>query len=97
MCSSDLEIDLYYKEREWRLVPSTLNLRSGIIRKESESERYLYSFKRSDVNVIVVPNDELRGEVLKYLQSFQTSSDERLKEFANAPPPIINYDDLHQW
>ncbi|MDV6346586.1 abortive infection system antitoxin AbiGi family protein [Nitrosomonas sp. Is35] len=49
------EIDLYYKEREWRLVPSAVDLQLGIV-DEISNEAY-YKFNRSDVNMVVVPNE----------------------------------------
>lgn len=91
------EIDLYYKEREWRLVPSTLTLVSGAAKLRDGTETYFYPFDRNDVNMIVVPNDEMRSVVLKYFLSLGNSADERLKSFAENPLPVINYDDLHRW
>jgi Putative abortive phage resistance protein AbiGi, antitoxin len=91
------EIDLYYKEREWRLVPSTLTLLSGAAKLKDGTSAYFYSFDRNDVNMIVVPNEELRTVVLNYFLSLSNSADERLKRFAENPLPVINYDDLHRW
>lgn len=91
------EIDLYYKEREWRLVPSTLTVVSGAAKLRAETGTYFYLFDRNDVNMIVVPNDEVRTVVLKYFLSLGNSTDDRLKSFAENPLPVINYDDLHRW
>jgi Putative abortive phage resistance protein AbiGi, antitoxin len=91
------EIDLYYKEREWRLVPSSLTLVSGAAKLKAGTETYFYLFDRNDVNMIVVPNDEVRSLVLNYFLSLSNSADERLKRFAENPLPVINYDDLHRW
>lgn len=91
------EIDLYYKEREWRLVPSTLTVVSGAAKLRAGTGTYFYLFDRNDVNMIVVPNDEVRTVVLKYFLSLGNSTDDRLKSFAENPLPVINYDDLHRW
>ncbi|GEM_PF-1133673 len=88
------EIDLYYKEREWRLVPMLGNLIAGTIAERDGA--YFYKFRREDVNVIVTPNDEIRIAVLKYLLGLAESEDIRLKEFSE-PPTIISYDDLSKW
>lgn len=92
-----MEIDLYYKEREWRLVPSLLNITSCTAKLETSTNNYYYLFKRSDVNMIVVPNEEMRMMVLEYFLSLRTSEDERLKQLGENPLPVINYDDLHRW
>lgn len=89
------EVDLYYKEREWRLVLTNLNLKSGIV--EQKRSEYYYKFGRNDINLIVTPNDEIRTDVLKYLLSFSENKDPRLKEFAENPLTIISYDDLNKW
>lgn len=91
------EIDLYYKEREWRLVPSTLNTTSGTAKLGAAADCYFYNFNRSDVNMIVVPNEDMRLMVFDYFLSLRTSSDERLKQYGINPLPVINYDDLHRW
>jgi hypothetical protein len=91
------EIDLYYKEREWRLVPLNSNFISGSAGYDEEERSIYYKFYRSDVNVIVTPNDEVRTEVLKYLLSLDSAPDQRMKEFADNPVPIVTYDDLHKW
>ncbi|MFA6052054.1 MAG: abortive infection system antitoxin AbiGi family protein [Methylobacter sp.] len=92
------EIDLYYKEREWRLVPSHLTTMSGVAKSKAGSgDVYYYLFERSDVNMIVVPNEELRTVVLNYFISLGASPDERLRQFASNPLPVVNYDDLQRW
>lgn len=91
------EIDLYYKEREWRLVPSKLSETSGVYTKVQNSDSFLYKFRREDVNMIVVPNEEMRNEVLRYFLSLADSPDSRLKAFGDNPLPVVNYDDLHRW
>lgn len=91
------EIDLYYKEREWRLVPSTLTVLSGAAKLKAGTSTYFYPFDRNDVNMIVVPNEEMRTVVLNYFLSLGNSADERLRRFAENPLPVINYDDLHRW
>lgn len=91
------EIDLYYKEREWRLVPSRLNVTSGSCQAIEGSDSFYYSFQRSDVNMVVVPNDEIRTSVLDYFLSLRGHADLRLRQFGDNPVPIINYDELHHW
>lgn len=91
------EIDLYYKEREWRLVPSQLNIMSGTARLNESTSHFIYPFSRSDVNVVVTPNDEIRAEIIRYFMSFDTSPDPRLKEFAVNPLPVVSFDDLQKW
>ena len=90
------EIDLFYKEREWRLVPPPHAIISGDMKKDI-SNCYNYLFNREDVNMIVVPNEEMRTTVLEYFRSLQDSPDQRLKSFGDNQLPVINYDDLHRW
>lgn len=91
------EIDLYYKEREWRLVPSRFNEIAGVVQKRDDSGGLYYMFDRNDVNMIVVPNEEVRLQVLEYLLSHRGSADARLRSFGIDPPPVISYDDLNRW
>jgi hypothetical protein len=91
------QTDLYYKEREWRLVPLIGNKSSGFVVHEMSEDCYYYKFDRSDVNMVVTPNDELRTEVLRFLLGLVEEQDDRLSEFARNPLPIITYDDLHKW
>jgi hypothetical protein len=90
------EIDLYYKEREWRLVPLLANVISGSV-ELGEGGSIAYKFNRSDVNVVVTPNDEIRTDVLKYFLNLKDDPDPRLKAFSENPLPVITYDDLHKW
>lgn len=90
-------IDPFYKEREWRLVPLNGNLVSGSVIYDSSKDLYSYIFKRNDVNMVVTPNDEIRTEALRFLLGLEREADDRLKEFARNPLPIITYDDLHKW
>ncbi|MHB1024740.1 MAG: abortive infection system antitoxin AbiGi family protein [Desulfobacteria bacterium] len=90
------DTDLYYKEREWRLVPFNANITSGSVEIDSNG-LYQYKFKRIDVNVVVTPNDEIRNEVLRFLIALESEKDTRLKEFGENPLPVITYDDLHKW
>jgi len=89
------EMDLYYREREWRFVPSGLNLISGII--EPVGDNFLYKFTRSDINMIVAPNNDSRTRVVEFLSSLSASPDMRLKAFAQSPIPVICYDELRRW
>lgn len=89
------EIDLYYKEREWRLVPSTVDLQLGIV--EGSSGVAHYKFNRSDVNMVVVPNEDIRIKLLNYFLDIPNDSEERLVQFKENPLPIIHYDDLQKW
>lgn len=91
------EIDLYYKEREWRLVPSGLNLASGSAKRSDDGTSFYYSFERKDVNMIVVPNEEQRDAVLQYFLALKSSPDPRLKAFGDNPLPVIYYEDLQRW
>ncbi len=91
------EIDLYYKEREWRLVPCNANIISGSVNYVEQGNDAFYKFHRGDVNVVVAPNDDIRTEILNYLFSFNNSQDLRLKEFSQNPLSIVTYDDLHKW
>lgn len=91
------EIDLYYKEREWRLVPTNYNIVSKTVTIDEAQRKVFYSFSREDINVIVTPNDEIRSTVLRYLFSLAESEDKRLKDFGENPVPIITYDDLKKW
>jgi hypothetical protein len=89
------EIDMYYREREWRFVPSELNVISGVI--EQVDDNYYYKFTRSDINMVVVPNYDSRVKVGEYLSSLSASSDSRLNAFSASPVPVICYDELRRW
>lgn len=91
------EIDLYYKEREWRLVPSKLAETSGAAILSSDNQFFYYKFHRKDVNMVVVPNEEMRATVLDYFLSLRSFDDSRLKNFGENMLPIISYDDLQKW
>ena len=88
------EIDLYYKEREWRLVPSAVDMQLGIVDERNVAN---YKFNRSDVNMVVVPNEDIRVELLDYFLKIPNDSEERLVQFKKNPLPIIHYDDLQKW
>ena len=90
-------IDQFYKEREWRLVPLIGNLNSGSVIYDESKKSYYYKFKRKDINMVVTPNDEIRTEVVRFLLGLEKEADDRLKEFAKNPLPIITYNDLHKW
>jgi hypothetical protein len=92
------EIDLYYKEREWRLVPFLANLISGSVQYGNEGLMF-YKFEREDVNMVVVPNEEMRKIVLDYFEGLISSPNTSAREhaFGENPPPIISYDDLLKW
>lgn len=89
------EMDLYYREREWRFVPSMLNLISGVI--EVNKDQFFYKFTRQDINMIVVPNNDSRVQVVEFLSNLSNSADTRLQEFARSPIPVICYDELRRW
>ncbi|WP_297323756.1 abortive infection system antitoxin AbiGi family protein [Nitrosomonas sp.] len=91
------EIDLYYKEREWRLVPSQMTILSNAAMLSSDNNSFYYKFNRKDVNMVVVPNEEMRSTVLDYFLSLRSSDDSRLQDFGANVLPIINYDDLQKW
>lgn len=91
------EIDLYYKEREWRLVPFQAAVDSGIVKFSDNDGLGYYKFCRNDVNMIVTPNDDLRTKVLRFLLSLEKETDDRLRNFANNPIPVVSYDDLKKW
>lgn len=90
------EIDLYYKEREWRLVPFISNLISGSVNLDEKGLMF-YKFQREDVNMVVVPNEELRKVVLVFFEELAESQNAREQKFGENPPPIISYDDLIKW
>ena len=91
------EIDLYYKEREWRLVPCGLSYSSGAAILSPNATHVSYKFSRTDVHVIVVPNEEMRTTVLEYFLLLRESNDIRLSEFGHNVLPVVNYDDLQRW
>lgn len=91
------EIDLYYKEREWRLVPSNLTVHSGVAKYQPGFSYFHYPFQREDVNMVVVPNEEMRTIVLEFILNLRQSDDERLRQFGANPLPVISYDDLQMW
>lgn len=90
------EIDLYYKEREWRLVPTKYAVDSGIVEIDNSDNSHYYKFKRSDVNMVVVPNEEMRKRLQEYFYNISIE-DKRLLQYKENMLPIINYDDLHKW
>lgn len=91
------EIDLYYKEREWRLVPSRLAIDAGFATVQPDTDTVFYKFQRDDLNMVVVPNEEMRNMVLGYFLKLRDVEDERLRRFGVNPLPVINYDDLQKW
>lgn len=90
-------IDVYYKEREWRLIADERLLNSHHLEGEIENSEFYFKFSRNDINMIVVPNNEIRIAVGKHLEQFKDSDDARLREFSENPISILNYDDLHKW
>lgn len=89
------EMDLYYREREWRIVPSPLSLISrGAVETDG---RYFFVFDSRDVNMILVPNQDCRSAVMDYFSGLSNSDDERLKSFGSNDIPVICYDDLRRW
>ena len=67
------ETDPYYKEREWRLVPSDISLLSGTATENEDNETH-FIFNRSDINVIVTPNQDSRIKTLQFLLNINGSS-----------------------
>lgn len=91
------EIDMFYKEREWRIIPSKLTELAGMCDIKPD-EGFYFSFERNDLNMIVVPNEQIRRDVLDYFLGLKISAtDNRLKEFGKNIPPIVIYDDLQSW
>lgn len=91
------DIDPYYKEREWRLVPSKGNEINKTIVFDKEKNTCHYKFNRKDVNCIIVPDIDMRKKVNNYLNSFGKDEQQHLKEFTEDPPPVFVYDDLRRW
>ncbi|WP_293008310.1 abortive infection system antitoxin AbiGi family protein [Nitrosomonas sp.] len=91
------EIDLYYKEREWRLVPSSLDQLSGIVIQIQNDNSHYYKFYREDVNMVVVPNEDIRKKMLDYFLSIPNVQNDRLYKFKENLLPIIHYEDLQNW
>lgn len=89
------DIDPYYKEREWRLVPSRSNLINKTVTCNEIESGYYYRFRRSDVNCIIVPNSDMRKIVSEYLKSLD--KDSSLGDYVEDPPPVFVYDDLRKW
>ena len=85
-------IDPYYNEREWRVIPYYASL----IRKKIEEINgdYYVKFNRDDVRIIIVPNDDIKNMLIEYLLGLKNEEDLRLREFGQNLPPIINYDEL---
>lgn len=91
------DIDPYYKEREWRLVPSKGNEINKTIVFNKEEKLCYYKFHRKDINCIIVPDIDMRKKVNKYFNSLSNNEQEHLKEFTEDPPPVFVYDDLRRW
>jgi hypothetical protein len=83
------QIDQYYKEREWRIVPYVGSIMSGraVI---SPEDHIHYKFKRRDVKLIIVPNNEIRKKVIEWFAMYEIDDE----EYAEDPPPVLVYDDL---
>jgi hypothetical protein len=47
--------------------------------------------------MVVVPNEEIRSDVLEYFIGLRKSDDKRLQRFGENPLPVINYDDMNRW
>ncbi len=91
------DIDVFYHEREWRLVPSKLDLINNGVEFDPVAEIGHYKFKCSDLNMIIVPNDDLVNDVSEFLKSLKDNEDSRLMEFSHNMPPILSYDQLQKW
>lgn len=86
-------IDVYYKEREWRIIPFKASLMSNSLSLDVDNNIF-YNFRRKDIKIIIVPNNEIRNDAFKWFLDFTDNEDERLRSFAEDIPPIIVYDDL---
>jgi len=95
--TGDASNDRFYREREWRLVPLRGSLRSGSIRQDEIDGSYFYMFSREDINMIVTPDASVRAEVHKFLKELEEEDDDRLREFATNPVPLVAYDELQNW
>lgn len=90
------DIDLFYKEREWRFIPSRLAELASMIKVDMAGVTYL-PFEREDVNMVVVPNEEIRHKIASYLLDLRSSTDLRLRKFGENLAPVVNYDEVHRW
>jgi hypothetical protein len=86
------QIDIFYNEREWRIIPYKISINSGLI-VQRDNEAYL-PFRGNDIRVIIVPNNGIRKQVVKHFNELGNSDDVRLRSFADSLPPVFNYDDI---
>lgn len=84
------DIDPYYKEREWKLIPFKVAVDNKKI-IEKDNTRYIL-FERRDIRIIIVPDNSVKNKLTKHLLSLKEPP--RLKSFADDLPPIFIYDDL---
>jgi len=78
------EIDSFYKEREWKIVPFKSALANDAVRKDGDS--YFVRFERKDIRIIIVPDNDLKSKVTELLLT--------LEDYKGDLPPVINYDEL---
>ncbi len=86
------EQDVYYKEREWRIIAQQASVENGVM-QEIEGRDYI-PFTRDDIRIIIVPSNDIQKMVTDYLYGLKGNSDSRLNAFAERLPPVISYDDL---
>jgi len=90
------DTDVYYKEREWRIVPTNAAMSNGsIIKVTKDKDFYYIPFSRKDVRIIIVPNDDIKSMIINwFLEMRGSTTDVRLASFGLDIPPILNYDEL---
>jgi hypothetical protein len=92
----DNSTDSYYREREWRIVPFLGSIINGCI-ENKEGGDYYVQFSRSDINMVIVPNSDIKRNIYNLFKEWTSSPDDKLKSFAVDPPSIIIYDEVKNW
>ena len=85
------EMDIFYKEREWRIIQYEHPVNIGLINKVGDE--YLIPFSRENIRIVIVPNDEIKNKVNDYFINLNYD-DKRLKTFRSNLVTVINYDDI---
>ena len=52
-------IDTFYMEREWKIIPFRASIENGTIKKTEDGNYYL-PFSRTDIRVLIVPNNDTK-------------------------------------
>lgn len=86
------ETDIFYKEREWRIIQYDHPVGLGKI--NMVGDEYYIPFSRENIRIVIVPNDEIKNKVINYFFNLNNNADARLKTFGSNLVTVINYEDI---